>query len=144
MVLMICYSAGLRISEAVHLKVRDIDSQRMQIRVEQGKGKKDRYTLLSTTLLDELRRYWRLYHPYEWLFTGRMPDQALTVTGVQRAFVKAKKNMYHQACICSFAATQFCYSPSGVRHRYICYPAVTGSFKFKNHKRLSSPAASKH
>ncbi len=91
MVLMSCYSAGLRISEAVHLKVRDIDSQRMQIRVEQGKGKKDRYTLLSTILLDELRRYWRLYHPSEWLFTGRMPDQALTVTGVQRTFVKAKK-----------------------------------------------------
>lgn len=91
MVLMSCYSAGLRISEAVHLKVSDIDSQRMQIRVEQGKGKKDRYTLLSTTLLDELRRYWKLYHPQEWLFTGRMPDQALTVTGVQRTFVKAKK-----------------------------------------------------
>ncbi len=91
MVLMSCYSAGLRISEAVHLKVADIDSQRMQIRVEQGKGKKDRYTLLSTTFLEQLRRYWKLYHPYEWLFPGKMPDQALTITGVQRTFTKAKK-----------------------------------------------------
>jgi integrase len=97
MVLMSCYSAGLRISEAVHLKVADIDSQRMQIRVEQGKGKKDRYTLLSTTFLEQLRRYWKLYHPYEWLFPGKMPDQALTITGVQRAFTKAKKSRDHQA-----------------------------------------------
>jgi integrase/recombinase XerD len=91
MVLMSCYSAGLRISEAVHLKVTDIDSQRMQIRVEQGKGKKDRYTLLSTTFLEQLRNYWKLYHPYEWLFPGKMPDQALTITGVQRTFTEAKK-----------------------------------------------------
>ena len=91
MVLMSCYSAGLRISEAVHLKVRDIDSQRMQIRVEQGKGKRDRYTLLSTTLLEELRRYWRLYHPQELLFAGRMPGKALTESSVQRTFIQAKK-----------------------------------------------------
>jgi site-specific recombinase XerD len=93
MVLMSCYSAGLRISEAVHLKANDIDSQRMQIRVEQGKGKKDRYTLLSTTLLEELRRYWKLYHPHEWLFAGRIPGKALTVSGVQRTFVQAKKKL---------------------------------------------------
>jgi integrase len=91
MVLMSCYSAGLRISEAVHLKVSDIDSQRMQIRVEQGKGKKYRYTLLSTTLLEQLRMYWKLYRPQEWLFAGGRPGTALTKSGVQRAFIRAKK-----------------------------------------------------
>jgi len=91
MVLMICYSAGLRVGEAVRLKVSDIDSQRMQIRVEQGKGKKDRYTLLSTILLEQLRRYWKLYHPQEWLFAGRIPGKALTESSVQRTFIQAKK-----------------------------------------------------
>ena len=91
MVVMSCYSAGLRVGEAVHLKVTDIDSQRMQIRVEQGKGKKDRYTLLATTLLEQLRTYWRLYHPQEWLFAGRMPGRALTESSVQRTFIRAKK-----------------------------------------------------
>ena len=56
---MICYGAGLRISEVVALKVTDIDSQRRLIRVEQGKGKKDRYAMLAPRLLEVLRRYWR-------------------------------------------------------------------------------------
>ncbi|MFH0990980.1 MAG: site-specific integrase [bacterium] len=91
MVLMACYSAGLRVGEAVRLKVTDIDSQRMQIRVEQGKGKKDRYTLLSITLLEQLRMYWKLYRPQQWLFAGRIPGRALTESSVQRAFTRAKK-----------------------------------------------------
>lgn len=61
--LMTCYGAGLRISEAVRLKISDIDSQRMLIRVEQGKGKKDRYVMLSTRLLQILRAYWRAFRP---------------------------------------------------------------------------------
>jgi integrase/recombinase XerD len=65
--LMTCYGAGLRISEAVSLKVSDIDSQRMLIRVEQGKGRKDRYTILSPRLLDVLRTYWRATRPPEFL-----------------------------------------------------------------------------
>ena len=63
--LMTTYSAGLRVSEAARLKVTDIDSQRMTIRVDQGKGAKDRYTLLSKRLLAELRRYWQAYRPRE-------------------------------------------------------------------------------
>jgi len=90
-VLMTCYSAGLRVSEVVHLKLTDIDSQRMQIRVEQGKGKKDRYTILSSILLDELRRYWRVYRTQEWLFCGQKPDRPLSVRRVQDVLTKAKK-----------------------------------------------------
>jgi len=66
--LMVCYGAGLRISEAVAPKVTDIDSQRMLIRVEQGKGAKDRYAMLSPRLLEVLRRYWRTTRPAGYLF----------------------------------------------------------------------------
>src|SRR5579863_9771649 len=69
-VLMLCYGSGLRISEAVSLKAEHIDSSRMLIRVENGKGAKDRYTLLSHTLLELLRRYWRIQRPKDYLFPG--------------------------------------------------------------------------
>jgi len=71
--LMTTYAAGLRVSEVVRLRLTDIESDRMLIRVEQGKGRKDRYTLLSTRLLTELRAYWKLYRPAPWLFTGLDP-----------------------------------------------------------------------
>jgi len=69
-IIMTIYSAGLRVSEAINLKLKDIDSQRMQIRVEQGKGKKDRYTLLSVKTLETLRKYVAEYKPKVWLFEG--------------------------------------------------------------------------
>lgn len=69
-VFMTLYGAGLRISEAVHLKVGDIDSKRTVIRVQQGKGRKDRYVMLSPKLLEVLREYWRAFQPTEWLFFG--------------------------------------------------------------------------
>lgn len=69
------YAAGLRVSEAVALKIADIDSRRMMIRVRLGKGQKDRYVPLSPQLLDLLRAYWRAEHPVEWLFPGRDPGQ---------------------------------------------------------------------
>jgi site-specific recombinase XerD len=69
-ILMLCYSAGLRLSELIQVRISDIDSKRMQIRVEQGKGKKDRYTLLSSKLLELLRIYYKQYRPKTWLFEG--------------------------------------------------------------------------
>jgi integrase/recombinase XerD len=90
-ILMTCYSAGLRVGEVVHLKVRDIDSKRMLIRVEQGKGRKDRYTLLSTTLLEQLRLYWQTYRPTEWLFPGYVRHRPLGERAVQHVFSVAKK-----------------------------------------------------
>jgi site-specific recombinase XerD len=69
--LMTVYGAGLRLNEACHLKPAHIDSARMVIRVEEGKGRKDRYTLLSPRLLQELRSYWRTVQPGPWLFFGR-------------------------------------------------------------------------
>jgi site-specific recombinase XerD len=74
-VLMTIYSAGLRISEALNLKISDIDSERMQIRIEQSKGKKDRYTLLSSKLLTLLRQYFKEYKPKIYLFEGSNGEQ---------------------------------------------------------------------
>jgi len=90
--LMTAYGAGLRVSELCHLKVSDIDSARMMIRVEQGKGAKDRYTLLSPRLLRELRRYWAMYRPRPWLFSAaREPDQPISTTTAQKLFYRAKR-----------------------------------------------------
>lgn len=86
--LMTIYSAGLRVSEVVHLKVSDIDSQRMVIRVQQGKGAKDRYTLLAQRTLEVLRDYWRAYRPEEWLFPGQPAKGSLSVSSVQKVFGK--------------------------------------------------------
>src|ERR1039458_8911781 len=83
--LMVCYGAGLRISEAVALKVADIDSQRGLIRVEQGKGRKDRYAMLSPRLLDVLRRYYRATRPPDYLFPSWRQDRHLSSTSLQMA-----------------------------------------------------------
>jgi site-specific recombinase XerD len=87
------YSAGLRVSEAVQLKVDNIESDpsRMLIRVDQGKGKKDRYTILSKNLLAELRLYWKKYRPEKWLFPGYGPDKHLCTIAAQKVFYNAKK-----------------------------------------------------
>jgi site-specific recombinase XerD len=69
-ILMLAYSAGLRLSELINVKIKDIDSNRMQIRIAQAKGKKDRYSLLSVKLLEVLRIYVKEYKPKEWLFEG--------------------------------------------------------------------------
>jgi len=87
---MTTYAAGLRISEVCQLRLADLLSDRHQIRVVQGKGKKDRYTLLSPRLLAELRSYWRLYRPKEWLFPSTFfPDRPLTPAAMERAFTIA-------------------------------------------------------
>ena len=83
--LSVAYGAGLRVSEIVHLKVGDIDSQRMLIRVEQGKGRKDRYVMLAPDLLALLRTWWRAGRPQGWLFPGRDPGQPITTRQLNRA-----------------------------------------------------------
>jgi len=91
MMLMTVYSAGLRLSEVVHLQVCDIHSQRMLIHVRHGKGDKDRYTLLSPRLLNELRRYWQAFRPESWLFPGRSADDPLCDRTLQRVFNRSQE-----------------------------------------------------
>jgi integrase/recombinase XerD len=88
-ILMTAYAGGLRISEVVALRVDDIDSQRMVIRVRQAKGRKDRNVMLSPRLLALLRAYWKVARPTEWLFPGGVPGRPITVGSVHRICVQA-------------------------------------------------------
>lgn len=90
-ILTLIYSAGLRVGEAITLKIQDIDSTRMQIRIRQAKGAKDRYVVLSSVLLDLLRTYYNLYHPKDFLFPSQMAEQISDRT-VQSVFKKACKD----------------------------------------------------
>ena len=83
--LSVAYGAGLRANEVISLKVSDIDSKRMVIRVEQGKGRKDRYVMLSPHLLALLRAWWKAARPQGWLFPGRDPVQPMTTRQLNRA-----------------------------------------------------------
>jgi integrase/recombinase XerD len=99
-ILMTIYSGGLRLGEATHLRVSDIDSERMTIKVR-GKGNKDRYTLLGRRTLEILRIYWKVHHPVDWLFASRRLDQPLSHSTVQRAFKEAlrRSGIKKRACV---------------------------------------------
>lgn len=84
------YSAGLRVSEAAHLKVSDIHSANMRILVRQAKGNKDRYTLLSQNNLLLLRQYWKAYRPHHWLFPGVPEDKHIATRSIQEVFQKSR------------------------------------------------------
>lgn len=91
MLLTICYGCGLRVSELVNLQVCHIDGERRLLRVEQGKGAKDRAVTLSSTLLHLLREYWCLLRPPHWLFPGGDVGSSLSVASAQKIFQKAKQ-----------------------------------------------------
>ena len=88
--LSVAYGAGLRVSEVANLKVSDIDSERMTLRVEQGKGQRDRYVMLSPRLLELLRDWWRAARPQVWLFPGQNPINPVTARQLNRAVTAAK------------------------------------------------------
>jgi len=89
-ILMTAYAGGLRVSEVTHLHISDVDGQRMMLRVEQGKGRQDRYVMLSHKLLAVLREYWKMYKTRHWLFTGQNPERPLTRASVHKFFQKAR------------------------------------------------------
>jgi site-specific recombinase XerD len=90
-ILMTAYAAGLRVSEVVALRVDDIDSRRMVIRLRQAKGQKDRYTMLSPRLLTILREYWKADRPTQFLFPGNVPDRSITARTVEKACRHARE-----------------------------------------------------
>ncbi|MCL5021036.1 MAG: site-specific integrase [Bacteroidetes bacterium] len=97
--LMLVYSAGLRVGEVVRLKPENIDSDRMMIHIRGGKGKKDRYTILSGVVLEGLRDYWRAYRPERWLFEGQEKGKPYTVRSAERVFEKAVKKAGVSKCV---------------------------------------------
>jgi len=90
-ILSLLYTTGLRMGELVSLKPSDIDSQRMVVRVRQGKGKKDRYTRLTDQMLSQLRDYWKSYRPEQYLFEGMYPGQHISGSTVQKVFQRSRK-----------------------------------------------------
>jgi site-specific recombinase XerD len=88
--LMTMYGAGLRLSEALGLRLPDVDGARLQLRVCRGKGRRDRYVDLSPSLLDALREYWKSQRPKHWLFPGRQADRPMHPTALQKAIVLAR------------------------------------------------------
>ncbi|MBK8474238.1 MAG: tyrosine-type recombinase/integrase [Sphingobacteriales bacterium] len=92
MMLLVGYAAGLRVSEVVSLRLRDIDSQRMIIHIKAAKGKKDRCVMLSEVLLENLRKYYQAYKPKEWLFEGQSYD-CYSTRSIQKIFQRAKQKV---------------------------------------------------
>jgi site-specific recombinase XerD len=90
-VFMTGYGCGLRLGEILALRPSDIDSLRMVIRVEQGKGRKDRYVMLPQRLLEQLRSCWRTYRPQKFMFEGEVPGEPLSKSAVQKAFKRARR-----------------------------------------------------
>jgi integrase/recombinase XerD len=84
------YAAGLRLNEGLCLKVSDIDSKEMRLRVRNGKGDKERYAMLTPSLLSELREYYKSYHPTDWLFPSKTPAKHVGETCIQKAFHQAR------------------------------------------------------
>jgi site-specific recombinase XerD len=116
-ILTTCYAAGLRISEAVRLTVPAIDSQRMVLRIEQGKGHKDRYVMLSPTLLEILRDWWRVSRSRPWLFPGDRPGCPITTHAVDKACRQA-----HRRCGIPKPVT-----PHSLRHAFAVHLLEAGT-----------------
>ena len=116
-ILTTCYAAGLHISEAVRLTIPDIDSQRMVIRIEQGKGQKHRYVMLSPKLLEILRDWWRVEKPRHWLFPGDIPGQHISKDAVEQACQKARRR-------CSIAKP---ITPHSLRHAFAVHLLESGT-----------------
>lgn len=116
-ILTTCYAAGLRISEAVRLTVPAIDSQRMVLRVEQGKGQKDRYVMLSPKLLEILRDWWKVNRPRHWLFSGDRPGQPITRSAVEHECQEA-----HRRCRIPKPIT-----PHSLRHAFAVHLLEAGT-----------------
>jgi integrase/recombinase XerD len=116
-ILTTCYAAGLRISEAVALTPAAIDSKRMVLRVEQGKGRKDRYVMLSPKLLEVLRAWWRVEKPKDWLFPGDLPGRHITRSAVELECQKA-----HRICKIPKPIT-----PHSLRHAFAVHLLEQGT-----------------
>ena len=116
-ILTACYAAGLRISECIHLKAADIDSRRMVIRIDQGKGHKDRYVMLSPKLLETLRSYWKAVRPKDWLFEGDIPGQPINRSSVELACQKA----------CQLPGNRKSITPHSLRHAFAVHLLESGT-----------------
>ena len=140
--LALAYATGLRVNEVVNLKVGDIDSQRMTLRVEQGKGQKDRYALPSPVLLERLRVWWRVARAQGkmfdggWLFPGQNPIRHLSTRQLNRAIHAAVDEAGIEKHISMHSpAPRLCHPPTGAEGRHSPDPGSASS-----HKKLETTA----
>lgn len=136
---MLCYGSGLRTEELLHLEPRHVDSKRMVLRVEQGKGRKDRPVVLPHAILEELRDCWRRYRPQRYLFEGRRPGQPMAATTLQRAF----RTALHKAGIRKRV------TPRSLRHAFATHLVEKGTplrvvQTLLGHKSLNTTAVYTH
>ena len=135
--LSVAYGAGLRAAEVVSLKVSDIDSKRMIIRVEQGKGRKDRYVMLSPHLLDLLRAWWKAARPQGWLFPGPRSGAADDDAPAQsRLPCRRPDGGDQQARLAAHVAAQLCHPSARAEHRYPRDPGAARSRQARHHGAL--------
>ena len=116
-ILMTLYATGTRVSEALAIKLPDVDSARMVVHIRHGKGAKDRYVPLSETLLERLRIYWKQYRPYTWLFPGQDLHAPLNTGAVQKVCIKAR----------SKARVRKPFSPHTFRHSFATHHLEAGT-----------------
>ncbi|KND54842.1 Integrase/recombinase [Candidatus Paraburkholderia schumanniana] len=114
---MTAHAADLRISEVAHLKATDIDSQRMVIRVNQGKNHKDHYVMFSPRLLEILRTYWLDAHPRDWLFPGDIPGHPISADAIRQACNRARQRSGIQKPI----------TPHSLRHAFATHLLETST-----------------
>ena len=123
--LSVAYGAGLRVSEVANLKVSDIDSERMMLRVEQGKGQRDRDVMLSPQLLQLLREWWKAARPQVWLFPGQNPINPVTAASAQpRRHRRQRPGWNLQARVAAYAAAQLRHPPARTGRRHSRDPGV--------------------
>ena len=136
---MTTYSAGLRVSEVIGLKVTDIDSKRMMIRVQQGKGRRDRYTILSERLLKELRIYWKMYQPAQWLFFGTKKKssahRSLGPGGLQQCKGEGRD---HKRQRHTYSPSLFCHPFDGIRSKHTNHTDADGTYINTDHNDISA------
>ena len=138
-ILVTAYATGLRVSEVARLKLADIDSSRMTIRVDQGKGRKDRYVMLSPRLLELLREYWRALRPASWLFPGRLPHEPISPASVRQ--------VCREACLASRLGKRV--TPHTLRHSFATHLLEAGTDLRRiqvlmGHRSLASTALYTH
>ena len=135
--LSVAYGAGLRVSEVVALKVSDIDSKRMVIRIEQGKGHKDRYVMLSPHLLELLRAWYKAARPQGWLFPRNEPGQPDDGAPTQaRLRYRGPDSRDRQAGVPAHPPSQLCDASFGAEHRYQSDPGLVGARQARHHGAL--------